>query len=224
MARNEAPVIGFVIDHLWANGVNRVVVEDGSSTDETAETIEAHGAILLRETTRECDQSARMSRFAAEYAEPGDWVIPFDADEWWCGIDGTLADTLRSTDAVRAAANMYLHRDPRYRRPYPKPLMKVAFRYEPGAIIAEGAHNTTVTGPEAQNLQVREWQYRSWEHFLEKVEKARGTFADSPNMPASAGTHMRRLVAMSRAELLAEWAEHLSWEWVYDPIPSSHVP
>lgn len=220
MARNEGPYIGDVIDHLWANGVDTIVVEDGTSTDDTVEVCVAKGCQVVAETHREYDQPERMHRLASDWCAIGDWMIPFDADEFWCGETGTLAEVLGPLDATKCWAHMVEHRDRDHRAASLKPLPKVAFRWDPAAKIAFGNHSVVLPGRDAWGLLlVREWQYRTFDHFIEKVEKQRELLSVSPGIGAH-GQHKNRLVSMSDMELAAEWEALRGAEWVYDPIPS----
>lgn len=218
MARNEDRYIGDVLDHLWTQGVDRIVVEDGTSTDLTVDVCREHGVDVVPEPDRVYDQPARMCRLTDEWCSPGDWVIPFDADEFWYAHEGTLRHALTETTATKAWARMFEHADWRHRRPEPKPLPKVAWKH-PGT-PAFGNHAVTRRGDDAWILDIREWQYRSWEHFLEKVEKQRELLVHTPGLEGQYGTHKNRLVHMTADELAAEWARIREGEWVVDPIPS----
>lgn len=219
MARNEADYIGQVIDHLWHEGVDLIVVEDGTSTDDTIDVCEHHGAEVVREKDRVYDQPARMAALTADWCAPGDWVVPFDADEFWHAHDQTLAAALNSTTAVKCWARMFEHRDLDYRRPDPKPLPKVAYRWLPGTTPAFGNHSVPLHGEDAWGLiDLREWQYRSYEHFVAKVDKQRDLLTHTPNL-GQYGTHKNALVDLSESELAAEWERMRAGEWVYDPIP-----
>lgn len=220
MARNEAAYIGEVLDHLWANGVDRIVVEDGTSTDLTVDVCREHGATVVRETDRAYDQPARMSHLAGEWCDPGDWVIPFDADEWWCAPGG-LRKALSETEATKCWANVFQHRDRDHRARDMKPHPKVAFRWMPDVQIAFGNHSVTRDGPDDWTaLEIREWQYRSFDHFMEKIAKQRDLLANSPDLNTMYGAHKNVLTHMDAAELEVEWVRMQDGEWVYDPIPS----
>jgi hypothetical protein len=225
MARNEEALIGLVIDHLYANGVDRIIIEDGHSTDATYAVAVEHGATVLRETDRAYDQPARMSRLAAEWCSPGDWVIPFDADEFWYSDQGTIRQALTDCEAAKCWARMFLHRDWDHRARSPKPLPKVAFRYQPGAEIAFGNHSVTVPGPDVWGvLDIREWQYQSFGHLCEKAAKQRDLLAATPDLDRRFGAHKNMLAAMSDSELEAEWVRMQEGDWLFDPIPSLLSP
>lgn len=220
MARNEADYIGEVIDHLWREGVDRIVVEDGTSTDLTVEVCREHGAEVVREADRVYDQPARMKALTAAWCAPGDWVVPFDADEFWYANTGTIREALTDTAATKCWARMFEHRDRDFRRPDAKPLPKVAYRWKPGVVPAFGNHSVVRDGEDAWGLlDLREWQYRSFEHFVAKVDKQRDLIAHTPNL-GQYGTHKNGLVNLTADELAAEWARMRDGEWVHDPIPA----
>lgn len=225
MARNEQGIIGLTVSHLYAQGVDTVIVEDGHSTDRTRiEALDA-GATLLAETDRAYDQADRMTRLAAEHCEPGDWLIPFDADEFWYSDHGTIKEALDATDATKCWARMFLHRDWDHRAKDAKPLAKVAFRWAPGAVIGFGNHSVDLPGKDEWGvLDIREWQFRSFKHFCLKVERQRQLLAHTPNLDRKHGAHMNRLVGMSHDELEREWEQAQVGEWLFDPIPSSSSP
>lgn len=225
MARNEEAIIGQVIDHLYANGVDRIIIEDGHSTDLTYAIAVEHGATVIRETDRAYDQAARMTRLAAEWCDPDDWVIPFDADEFWYSDLGTIRQALTDCDAVKCAARMWLHRDWDHRAIDPKPLPKMAFRYQTGAQIAFGNHSVSIPGHERYGiLNIREWQYRSLEHLREKVAKQRELLDNTPGMDRMFGSHKNHLVGMTDSELGDEWVRMQAGDWTFDPIPSLSSP
>lgn len=223
MAKNEAGIIGSTVRHLYAEGVDVVVVEDGHSTDQTRAVALQAGAVVYTEATREYRQGERMTGLAAEHCEPGDWCIPFDADEFWYSPLGTIAEALKDTDAHICWARMWLHRDWDHRAPNPKPLGKVAFRYQPGAVIEFGNHGVSLPAGGTDRwgvLEIREWQNRSLAHFKAKVARQRELIANTPGMNTMFGAHMNRLVDLTDDEVEAEYEALVSGEWVYDPIPS----
>lgn len=225
MARNEADYIGQVIDHLYANGVDKIVVEDGTSTDQTVEVAREHGAEVVRETHRAYDQPERMNALCADWCSPGDWVIPFDADEFWYATEGgTIRQALEDTLASKCWARMYQHKDWDHRERDPKPLPKVAFQWWPEARLAFGNHSVTVRGDDAWGvLDLREWQYRSFAHFVAKVEKQRDLVGHTPGL-GMYGTHKNAWLSMSMDELGAEWVRMQQGDWLFDPIPSLSSP
>lgn len=218
LAKDE-PWIGEVIDHLWAEGVDTVTVEV-DEPDQTAELALAHKAQVALPDEPGYYQSARTTRLAASVASVGDWVIPFDADEFWYSDHGPLKTALERVDAVKCYARMFLHRDADHRRKEPKPLPKVAFRWFAGAVIADGNHDVNLPGGVWGVVDLREIQYRSLDHLKAKVEKTRALHRITPGLPEGFGFHMRQLAAMNDQELEDEWVRMNQGEWWFDPIPS----
>jgi hypothetical protein len=60
-------------------------------------------------------------------------------------------------------------------------------------------------------------QYQSWEHFLQKIERARQLHA-KPTTPLEVGTHMQRLLDLDEEALHTRWMEHLATPTLLDPI------
>ena len=217
---NEADIIAKTIVHLKAQGVDEVLISDGGSTDGTRDLLVKHAdGYVLQDGP--FDQGKEITHLAHLAREQGaDWVIPFDADEFWIDPLGTtVAEVLYAlpdtTSHVFAAT--YGHLDWTRRLPQ-KPLSKVCFRPQPGMVVAWGNHHVNgITGDAIHGvLEIRELQYRDWDHFLAKVEKARALFA-SWAVPLEHGHHMRRLTEMTDQQLADEWAN-------YQSQPSTHAP
>lgn len=89
MVRDEADIVGAMLDHHLDQGVDTIIVTDNGSVDGTAELLadyERRGLIELRHDPEHRKQQAptvtRMARDAAtRYG--ADWVINADADEFW---------------------------------------------------------------------------------------------------------------------------------------------
>jgi hypothetical protein len=156
-----------------------------------------------------------------------DWVVPFDADEYWCGMNEwtirqQLEFTNESVDTLYAP--MYLHVTPELRAVDPKPLPKVAFRPREDMTVAWGQHAVTGETTIMSNaLWVREWQYESYEHFCQKIDKARHLHTQPHMANSPHGTHMQRLTTLTDMQLRAVWDQHLATPTVRDPIPGSDL-
>lgn len=96
MVRDEADVIGAMIDHHIRQGVDVLLVTDNASSDGTTEILEryaADGAIHLyhhpAHDKRQNETVTAMARRAAtEFG--ADWVLNADADEFWLPVDRSL--------------------------------------------------------------------------------------------------------------------------------------
>lgn len=89
MVRDEADIVGAMIDHHLAQGVDTLIVTDNGSVDGTAELLEGYAAegriVLHRDPEHRKQQAVTVTRMAREAAtEHGaDWVMNADADEFW---------------------------------------------------------------------------------------------------------------------------------------------
>ena len=108
MVRDEADIVGAMLTHHRAQGVDHVVVTDNASVDGTLpilEDFERQGFVTLWHDPEHRKQQfkvvTRMARYAA--TELGaDWVLNADADEFWVPARGgaaTLRDALAAIPA-----------------------------------------------------------------------------------------------------------------------------
>lgn len=100
MVRDEADIVGPVIDNLIAQGADAIIVTDNGSVDGTTEILESYGdRIDLRHDPVQRKQQfsvvTGMARDAAT-VHGADWVINADADEFWLPRIGgaTVRDVL----------------------------------------------------------------------------------------------------------------------------------
>lgn len=220
---DEAPIIGQTIGHLLAQGVEWVIASDGGSTDGTRTILEENPQVIWRGQIGPLYQDEEMTRLAHHAADLGaTWIVPFDADEFWCDLEILdLYDRQQDLQVPinRVAATMWQHRTWDLRHVDPKLLPKTAFRPYANMQVAWGNHDVAgIPGGVAGGLTIREWQYRDWDHFLAKIEKAARLYG-AADFPLEYGSHMRRLVAMSDEEKRQEWAMMQAVPTVYDPIP-----
>lgn len=259
MVKDEADVIGHVIRHLASEGVDTIGILDNSSSDDTLEQIDRATLDVEAGRPRRCSvrvahdgevgyyQSRKITAFVDFLAKPGDWVIPFDADELW-HADVPLSQffqEVRDVDAVDAGLLTHLasgldRQAPsvferfEYRDPTVAPLPKVAFRFEPGAVVAQGAHGVTfpARGRAAASvahlggspLTVRHFPYRSEEQMIRKARNGAAAYA-ATDLPASTGDHWRRLGLLTDEEIAELYREKYAHPWpleagqVHDPAP-----
>ncbi|NYF15847.1 hypothetical protein HDC37_000659 [Microbacterium sp. AK009] len=107
MVRDEADIVGAMLEHHKAQGVDHVIVTDNASHDGTTEILEsfaADGFVTLWHDPEHRKQQylvvTRMARHAATQ-ERADWVINADADEFFVpqrGGASTLRDCLERLD------------------------------------------------------------------------------------------------------------------------------
>ena len=109
VARDEADVIGPMIEHHLANGVTDILFTDNSSRDLTAQI--AAGYPEVREivvsddmTHNQESHTTRMARLACKFRP--DWIVHLDADEFWVGL-GDIEPDIREDAAWATTA--YVH-------------------------------------------------------------------------------------------------------------------
>ena len=99
MVRDEADVIGPMLAHHAAQGVDVFIITDNGSVDGTLEQIESfaqdHEVDLRVDPVHRKQQSRLVTGMARDAAtrHRADWVINADADEFWVPTgDGTIAE------------------------------------------------------------------------------------------------------------------------------------
>jgi glycosyltransferase involved in cell wall biosynthesis len=185
MVRNEADIIELTVRTMISQGVDHVLVADNMSTDDTRAILDRLAVELpvtvVHEPDRAFRQSDKMTDLASQAGVAGaTWIIPFDGDEIWRGTRGTIREAITQTTATILGAPMYDH--------YPRPTLrrgtvvermpwnrniniaKVAFSWQPGAVITQGNHNVEgVAGePKFGVLLVDHYPHRSFKQTLMK--------------------------------------------------------
>lgn len=246
MVKNEQDVLDTVLRHLLAEGVDHLIVADNLSTDNTPLILqdlvtEDEPITVVQDPVLAYTQDTKMSRLARRAYEMGaEWVLPFDADEIWYGVDPQTGEPCRIADAlsqvdpeiqvIRAPGWDHIAQDEGHgwsqtpfspwRRQDPQKLAKVAFRSHPSARLHMGNHDVTLPGPSLTGpLAFRHFQYRSLEQMTTKLRQGREAYEASDVHPMH-GTHWRAGGLKSDDELAAEWAELCAEDGlIFDPAP-----
>lgn len=243
MCKDEADVIEGTLRHM-ADEVDHLLVADNLSIDGTRDILAELAGALPLTVVDDPDpahfQSRKMSALAAQAAEHGaTWIVPFDADELWFARSGRLREVLPALPPANVAfASLTNHYstavDPEDPDPFlrmvwrsrdPLPLPKVAFRWEPGAVIHEGNHGVTFPGGQLQveALEIRHFPYRSAEQFVRKARNG-ATALQRTDLPESVGAHWRSygglLDRFGEEGLAAVYKEHF---WFLSPTDSGLV-
>ncbi len=170
-------------------------------------------------------QQAWTDQLARHAAACGaEWIIPFDADEFWYGVGGTLAEVVAS---VPPAVNV-LHAELSHHNTWddrvvpPESLPKVMYRWQPDAKIGPGNHTVDMPGVVAEpgRVQIRHLQYRSFEHFCDKVRIRNERLAPEGRARGD-GVHHLRLEGANESELRAVYEALMARPTVHDPIPAA---
>ena len=219
---DEAHIAGSTVSHLYNQGVDEVYIALGPCTDETREVLAPFPVTIIDDPEPVHYQPRLITELAHLAGGQGaDWVIPFDADEYWFADMGSIADRLSGlSDAIGVVQAPQLHYHTRtHRNPEPNPLPKVAFRYHSDVLVANGNHSVSgVPGGTFYGLfLVRELQYSSFEHFVKKVQDRCRTL-DPVARARGDGWHHYRLEDLSMVELREEWDRLAADATVEDPF------
>ncbi len=221
---NEEAIVGLTVEHLLAHGVDRVYIAHGPSTDDTAAVLAGFDEVVVVDDPSPVHYQPKQINDLAflAHTEGFEWIIPFDADEFWCPATAdTIADALdglpESVSSVPAPQLAYHSLQCRAQHPNPYP--KVAFRWQRGAHVANGNHSVSgLTGDAAHDvLVVREWQFQSLAHMRAKSRLRVATI--DPALPYTEGTHQRIIAAMDESELATRWEQMDAEMTIFDPIP-----
>lgn len=104
MVRNEADIIGLTVLHHLSLGLDRILVLDNGSTDGTDKILRLLGKgderVAWTRDDSPFDQQTITTELAREaYRQGADWVVPFDADEFWLGDAGNFRNILSHSEA-----------------------------------------------------------------------------------------------------------------------------
>jgi hypothetical protein len=240
LVRDEADIVGPMIDAHLALGVDFVVATDNRSVDGTTRVLESYerrGVLrLIHEPADDYRQGAwvtRMARIAA--VEHGaDWVVNADADEFWWPESGDLRTTLAAVPAecatVAVERRNFVVR-PEDGRPFHRRMVwrrtdglthdgatmgpKVCHRADPDAVVAPGNHAVSgLVGGQLRDggLQVLHFPLRTYERYAAKIELGTAALERNPDFGPEVGFHWRRSATLQRSGDLSD-----AWRsWVFD--------
>lgn len=220
MVRNEADIIEHVVRHMLAE-CDAVLVADNNSDDGTREILESvvdPSFTLTEEERVGYLQADTMNALAGVATDLGaEWIVPFDADEWWYGRHGSIAASLRATAAEVAVVEPMLlipqpgdPTDPnpfariRWHRPG-RHEQKIAFRPGLGRLAMGNHHLEGWSGAMDSNaLGMRTLPYRSLDQAKAKLRW--GKYAlELTDLDRGLGRHWRELGAMDDAAFAVWW-------------------
>ena len=212
VVKDEADIIEATIRHTIAQGPDVVVVHDNISNDATfgilnGLTAEFSQLVVRSDHEKPFYQAVKMNRWADEFAEPGDWIWPFDADELWNGGHRTVGDVLRTSDTDAVGAVLFDHKHCAntpttghpfdvltYRDRADTSVSKVAYRHTPERSITDGNHKVLdADGHAIRTSDVLSVRHFPWRHRDQWVRKARNGLAafEATDLPPGVGAHWR---------------------------------
>lgn len=248
MFKDEGDVAYDVLCHM-ADEVGLIIVADNLSDDNTlAELIRAREElsrraeiVILNDGEVGYYQSRKMTSLAQTAVEYGaEWIVPFDADElWYCHEDridlwlGRMGPEVTSAQAqlwnhfgtaLDAEGDSPFQRMI-WRQNKPGALPKVAFRWQEGAVIAQGNHDVFLPQPGQRigGLELRHFPYRSFEHFKRKAANGARAYA-ATDLPLTEGAHWRgygEILERHGEDALREVFE--TYFWFLSPVDEGMV-
>jgi glycosyltransferase involved in cell wall biosynthesis len=234
-----------------ASEVDHLIVADNGSTDGTRkillDLLDQLPITLVDDPDAAYYQSRKMSALAEQAAAAGaEWIVPFDADEIWYSPDGRIRDTLKEWQFAGnvAGARLLNHLCTALDENVPNPfqsmvwrqrdfqrLPKVAFRWQPGAVIHQGNHGVSL--PDGNDLpinmlEVRHFPVRSADQLIRKARNGAEAYRLT-DLDEDSGRHWRgwgRILDERGEEALGDVFRAHWWYLspvdaglVYDPAP-----
>ncbi len=239
MMRDEEDVAQYVVQHMLDEQVDGLIVADNLSTDRTRGILDSFTdsrLTIIDDDDVAYRQDEKMTALGCLAMEQGaDWVLPFDADEWWYSLQGPIGEVLAnlvSCDVLKTYGHD--HRatssdDPDDLNPFTRmqwrevetqKFPKVCYRFHPDARLHLGNHDIDMPGRRDQGLLgYRHFGYRSLEQMARKVRQG-AEAVEAANLGAGHATHWRQYAAMTDEELEVAWKGFVDMPGlVHDPCP-----
>ena len=227
MVLNEADIIETSIRHLFAEGIDEMYLAVGECDDNSWNIIESLDLPIhmYHDTDEVWHQAAWTNELIARAGTDGhEWIVPFDADEFvYATNSDSIADTLADCPHDNLLLHQWGHHSWGAREVTPRTQPKVAFRYSFGVTVSMGAHACSLPGGQWDVLDIREWQFLSFDHFCKKVRTRIATL-DPVERARGNGWHMTRFDGKSDEEMRTEWEAIQAIPTIADPIPSRLPP
>lgn len=242
LARNEEDIIAYTVRHMLDQGFDGVIVVDNLSIDATRTVLADLASSDPRVhvgTDRQVGfhQGGKTSYLAhLAWLAGADWVVPFDADEFWFAEGESVASFLarQSADAVWCDfRNVFPPVDPgriELARGGPVQVerhenawLRVCFRARRWTWVGEGNHALRdATETPIRGLHMLHYSYRSLEQYSRKVDQGVAAL-EAAGKDASIARHWRHWASIAPRERAALWHSYLAGDELAagDPTPTS---
>ncbi|WP_336648649.1 glycosyltransferase family 2 protein [Microbacterium sp. MMO-10] len=215
MVKNEADIISSVIEHNFAQGLDRLLIVDNGSTDGTLALLHDLARRFPIDIGTDSEvgylQEHKMTALAAHVRRAGaDWVVPFDADEFWFAPGTTVAEFIRATDGTQVEAQMFnifpteqksaiadLSGPIRFDL-HPHKLPKTAARSHPLLWVEAGNHGVVRPGLISGGLKIIHAPWRNEDQLIRKLRQGARAFAETD--VAKTGRHQTHWTSLGGAE------------------------
>ena len=209
MVRDAEDIIGTVVRHMMEQ-VDHVIVADNLSKDRTRDILDLfRGNITVMDDPDPAyRQSEKMTHLAMMAKKCGaNYVVPFDADEYWTTREGTLKSVIEEGGAdvyegtilnyIPTITDDDLETDPtkriRWRFKDSGHLVKVACKTDTRMVIAMGNHAVRYPHQPSviqHQIMVRHFPWRTAQQFVEKMVVGAAAL-DLTDLPYDVGQHWR---------------------------------
>ena len=226
IVKNEIDVVEWSIRHQLEQGIDAVLIADNGSTDGTvdvlmdlARDLPIHVAV---DEWPAWDQAVKTTLLAGEARRAGaDWVIPFDADEFWFALGVSVAEHLRRSTATVEVAQMHnlFPLADGAEASWPKTVYrldstpssyeKVAFRSHRTLSVSAGNHDVYRWGRRQTGLRIAHLPWRSFEQMERKAAQGAAATA-AAGLPSGVNKHWAALAALPREDQLQRWQQILA--------------
>jgi hypothetical protein len=218
VVKNEADVITPVIEHLFQQGIDTALIADNGSTDETpillAGLAKRYPIYIASDHEAGHYQGVKMTILSDCVRRAGaDWIVPFDADEFWFAPQGFLGDFLRKSKFRRLRAEMHnlypvpgvpFQQGPWRLENRPHEFQKVAFRKHRYAVLDDGNHEVHRPGHWSIGPRIVHVPWRSEEQFRKKTLGGAEALSRT-TLDTSIGFHWRNLGALDDQAARQVW-------------------
>lgn len=227
LIKNEEDIIESTIRHFLAEELDHIYAIDNLSSDNTPTILKKlkeefpEKITILQDNEFAYYQSKKMNKYIQEYANIGDWIIPFDSDEIWfsrnkqslkellyfCAYDVIECPVYDMLPSLGSNINNPIL-DIKKRKTQSQLFPVVTFKYEKNCWLEIGNHQVIHSGNKTYgDIEVCHYQYRSFDQFCRKLKNGKEVL-EATNLNNGIGFHWREGGSFSAEMLWNKWVEY----------------